>query len=136
METAEVTDILRGADRCPCGSGDTYGSCCGAILDGSKRAPTAEALMRSRYTAFCVGDVDHLLASWHPDTRPAELTLDADTRFFLLVVHGTSGGGPFDATGRVHFTAHYRTSAGKRGTQEEDSAFTRVGGRWVYVDAL
>src|SRR3954451_23601390 len=50
-------------DRCPCGSGDPFVECCGRYLDGGRVAPTAEALMRSRYPAFARRDVDHLLAS-------------------------------------------------------------------------
>ena len=92
--------------------------------------------MRSRYTAFCVGDVDHLRASWHPDTRPDDLIIDPETRFIRLIVHDTTGGGPFDTTGRVRFTAVYRTASGHLGELEENSTFTRVGGNWVYVDAL
>ncbi|MCK7637114.1 SEC-C domain-containing protein [Corynebacterium sp. P7202] len=130
-----MDDSIGDETRCPCGSGDVFDSCCGPILAGTRRAPTAEALMRSRYTAFRVGDVDHLNVSWHPDTRPVDLSIDPEISFIRLIVHDTTGGGPFDTTGRVHFTAVYRTATGERGTQEENSTFTRLDGRWVYVDA-
>ncbi|GEP69407.1 YchJ family protein [Cellulomonas soli] len=118
---------------CPCGSGDPWDACCGPVLDGSRAAATAEALMRSRYSAFAVGDRAYLLATWHPSTRPAELDLDDDVEWRRLTVLGTSAGGPWDETGTVEFVAAYRTSDG-RGRLHERSRFVREGGRWSYVD--
>ncbi|ATG51634.1 preprotein translocase subunit SecA [Brachybacterium vulturis] len=128
---------LPDASRCPCGSGDTYGACCGPVLRQERRAATAVALMRSRYTAFTVGDVDHLLRSWHRRTRPerAELTASpaAEVRWLRLDVLATSAGGPFDEAGTVEFTA---VSKGPRGRQQQHelSRFVRVDGSWFYVD--
>lgn len=117
---------------CPCGWGEPLGGCCGRYLSGGGAdAPTAEALMRSRYTAFALGDAAHLLRSWHPATRPADLDLDPDVQWRRLVVLGVERGSPFDDAGTVEFEAHYR-HGGRRGVQHELSAFTRVGGRWVY----
>ena len=59
---------------CPCGLGNSYETCCGPIHGGA-RAATALQVMRARYSAFAVGREDYLLASWHPDTRPAEVDL-------------------------------------------------------------
>ncbi len=87
--------------------------------------------MRSRYTAFALGDAGHLLRSWHPRTRPADLDLDPGVQWRRLVVLGSTAGSPFDDTGTVEFEAHYRQD-GRRGVQREDSLFGRVGGRWVY----
>lgn len=123
--------------RCPCGSGDTCGACCGPILRGRRRAATAAALMRSRYTAFALRDLEHLLGSWHPDTRPArdELaqSLTEEVRWLRLEVLATSGGGPFDDAGTVEFRA---ISKGPHGRQEqhEVSRFVREQGWWFYVD--
>ena len=119
--------------RCPCGSGLTFGDCCGPILAGGRVAATPEALMRSRFTAFAVGDTDHLLASWHPDTRPKSLALDDQTRWYRLDVESTSGGTPFEKTGEVGFTAYYRVEK-QRGTLRERSRFVRVDGAWFYLD--
>ena len=58
--------------RCPCGTGLTYGECCGKYHAGTN-APTAEALMRSRFSAFVTGDEAYLLRTWDPDTRPVTL---------------------------------------------------------------
>ncbi len=89
--------------------------------------------MRSRYTAFAVGDAGYLLRSWHPATRPADLELDPDRRWLFLEVQHTTAGGPFDRTGTVEFTAHYRDPAG-RGRLHEISRFTRAEGAWCYLD--
>jgi SEC-C motif-containing protein len=123
--------------RCPCGSGLSYGECCGPLHREEAAAPTAERLMRSRFSAFAVGDPAYLLRSWHPDTRPATLELDADTRWLWLEIVRTERGTERDADGVVEFRAKYRVDAsGGRasGVQHEVSTFTRVGGAWVYVD--
>src|SRR3712207_8451687 len=62
--------------RCPCGTGLPYAECCGRLHDGTATAGTAEQLMRSRDSAFAVGDPAYLLATWHPSTRPPSLDLD------------------------------------------------------------
>ncbi len=89
--------------------------------------------MRSRYTAYVVGDVDYLLRSWHPSTRPAELALDPDQRWLFLEIVGTQRGGPFDDNGTVEFIAHYKLD-GARDAMHELSTFVRVDGAWVYLD--
>jgi SEC-C motif domain protein len=123
--------------RCPCGSGDVFGACCGPVLRRERRAGTARALMRSRYTAFALRDLEHLLGSWHPRTRPAREELAAslaqDVRFTRLEVHGTVDGGPFDDEGTVEFTAFSRTPDGRQ-EQHEVSRFVREDGSWFYVD--
>lgn len=118
---------------CPCGWGEPYGRCCGALHRGEREATTAEALMRSRYSAFAVGDAAYLLRSWHPGTRPAALDLDDDVRWLHLAVTAVERGGPFDDEGVVAFEAVARAD-GRRHVQGERSRFVREGGRWVYVD--
>ena len=122
--------------RCPCTSGDTYEACCGPILDGTIAAPTAQRLMRSRFTAFATGDAAYLLRSWHPSTRPAELEFDSETRWIRLDIIETTAGGPFDSNGVVAFEAFYREGA-TRGSMRERSRFVRenAGGKraWMYV---
>ncbi|MEJ1092361.1 YchJ family protein [Microbacterium istanbulense] len=120
--------------RCPCTSGDVYGSCCGPLLAG-RRAPTAVRLMRSRYTAFALADADYLLRSWHPSTRPTSLELDEDVRWMRLDVVDHVTGGPFDDAGEVAFAAHYRHD-GERGVLQERSRFVREGGAWFYLDGV
>ncbi|MGO2004019.1 MULTISPECIES: YchJ family protein [Micrococcaceae] len=127
------------AARCPCLSGEVFGACCGPVhadrRAGGPGAATAEALMRSRYSAFVTGDRAYLLASWHPSTRPASLILDPSMIWRRLDIVDTVAGGPFDDTGIVEFAAHYRQD-GERGVQRERSTFLRVDGRWFYTAAV
>ncbi|MDR6866117.1 SEC-C motif-containing protein [Microbacterium resistens] len=120
--------------RCPCGTGDLFASCCGPIL-GGRPAPTAERLMRSRYTAFARRDEAYLLRSWHPSTRPSSLDLDDGVRWLGLEILGTEAGGPFDREGVVSFIARYRDGA-ERGALHEVSRFTREGREWRYLDGV
>ncbi|WP_448004344.1 YchJ family protein [Agromyces bauzanensis] len=125
---------LRSTDRCPCLSGERFGECCGRFLAGTADAPTAEQLMRSRYSAFVVGDSAYLLATWHPSTRPAELELDPALRWYRLDLVRRERGGPLDRDGVVEFRARYRHD-GERGELHEVSTFVRQDGRWRYVAA-
>ena len=121
--------------RCPCGTGLPYAECCGPRHDGSAPARTAEQLMRSRYSAFAVGDAAYLLATWHSSTRPRSLELAPGTRWTGLDVLATSGGGLLAGEGTVEFRAHSVHSGG-RGDQHEVSRFVREDGAWRYLDAL
>jgi SEC-C motif-containing protein len=125
--------VLANDTRCPCGTGLTYGECCGRFHAGQP-APTAEALMRSRFTAFVTGDANYLRSTWHPSRRPERLDLDADLVWQRLEVLGTTGT-PFDSTATVEFIAHFK-DADERGTLHENSEFVREQGRWFYVRAL
>lgn len=117
---------------CPCLSGEQYTECCGRFHRGDSDAPTAEQLMRSRYSAFVVLDTDYLLRTWHPDTRPAVLDLDPGVEWRRLDILATHRGGPLDIEGTVEFAAHYR-SDGERGVQRENSRFVRIDRRWLYL---
>lgn len=90
--------------------------------------------MRSRYTAFAVGNLPYLLRSWHLDTRPATLELDPATQWRRLDIVRTVRGGPLDTEGAVDFRAFYRQD-GAAGVLQETSRFVRQDGRWVYLDA-
>ena len=91
--------------------------------------------MRSRYSAFVVGDVPYLLRSWHSSTRPPDLQLDPDLVWTGLEILNTTDGSPFHTEGTVEFRAHY-TLDGRPAHQHENSHFTRENGTWVYVEAL
>lgn len=132
--TLQVMPAVTPESRCPCLSGETYGSCCLPLHRGEARATTATRLMRSRYSAFAVGDAAYLLETWDPATRPDTLELDPETRWYRLDIVGSTGGGLLDRTGTVTFEARYRHGA-EAGVQSEESRFRRVGDRWVYVDA-
>ncbi len=121
------------AQLCPCGTGNSVADCCGKYLEGSASAPTAETLMRSRYTAFALMDTDYLKRTWHPDHRPATLDLDPHQRWTGLEILSTERGSLFDSDGTVEFRAHYSYGT-ERGNLHERSRFARIDGRWLYVD--
>ena len=120
---------------CPCGSGAGYQVCCEPLHHGERQAETAEELMRSRYAAYSVGDADYLFRTWHPRTRPVDVTIDADLTWRGLEIADIVAGGVEDDHGEVEFTARYEDSAGE-GAMHELSQFERRAGRWFYVTGV
>ncbi len=123
---------------CPCGSGRSYESCCQPYVTGIAAAPTAEALMRSRYTAFTVQAIDYLRDTLAPERQDrfnrAETEMWAtQSEWQGLDILAVEAGGPDDETGRVAFRARYRFED-KDEAHLELSRFRRENGRWVYVD--
>ncbi|MBZ9643529.1 YchJ family protein [Streptomyces sp. PSKA30] len=126
---------------CPCGLAETYEMCCGRFLPqsrtsstggtptGAASAPTAEALMRSRYSAFVKRDEAYLLRTWHPRTRPPRVEFEPGMRWTGLEILDTGDGTAFHTTGTVTFRASF-----KGGALHERSRFERVDGAWMYVD--
>ncbi|MDH6448764.1 MULTISPECIES: YchJ family metal-binding protein [unclassified Streptomyces] len=114
---------------CPCGLQETYDNCCGRFHRGESAAPTPEALMRSRYSAFVKLEREYLLRTWHPRTRPGSLDLDAGMRWTGLEILDTTDGSAFHSSGTVTFRASF-----KGGSLHERSRFERVDGAWVYLD--
>jgi len=90
--------------------------------------------MRSRFSAFAVGDVAYLRRTWHTRVRPGHLTLDETVRWYRLDILATTRGGVDDTEGTVEFRAYFRSDDGP-GSQHEVSRFVRERSRWVYVDA-
>jgi len=118
---------------CPCGSGVPYDGCCGPLHDNRAQATTAEQLMRSRYSAYALGRLDHVFRTWHPATRPTEVEPVPGLTWTGLTVRCTELGQPGDDDGIVEYDAAYRTAAGP-GVQHERSHFARRAGRWLYRD--
>jgi SEC-C motif-containing protein len=116
---------------CPCGSLKTYERCCQRCHDGETPAD-AEALMRSRYTAFVLKLEAYLLATWHPRTRPPSLTLEQSPRRWLGLKVQRHEAETAD-TAIVEFVARYKAS-GRVHEVREASRFVREGGRWLYVE--
>ncbi|WP_343650607.1 YchJ family metal-binding protein [Stenotrophomonas sp.] len=125
------------AETCPCGLAAPYAACCGRYHAG-EAAPDAERLMRSRYSAYVRQQADYLRQTWHPDTRPAELSLDdapgQRTHWLGLTVHEHTVTGA--DTAEVRFTARYRIGGGSAVKMIEHSRFQRIEGRWYYLDAV
>lgn len=91
--------------------------------------------MRSRYSAFHVGDEGYLLRTWHPSTRPPRIDFDAGLSWQRLEILQTSAGSFLDTEGTVRFRAHY-VERGRAGQMEEDSRFVVQDGAWLYVGPL
>jgi len=117
------------SSACPCGSGRKLEACCGLYLAGAP-APDAEALMRSRYSAYVLGRHDYLLATWHASTRPATLG-GTSLHWIGLQIVRTSVASAQEAG--VEFVASYADKGKGRGLHEA-SRFLREGGQWFYVD--
>lgn len=92
--------------------------------------------MRSRYSAFALGDAGYLLETWDPATRPDELDLDPGVEWRRLLIRDTTAGGPEDRTGRVAFTAVARGPEGRLELHERSRFVRSAAGRWVYVDGV
>ena len=121
---------------CPCGSGLTYNQCCRVYHDG-KAAPTAQALMRSRYSAYVLGNGAYLHRSWHSSSRPSKKSLMqfSPTTWLGLEIVRTEQGLETDTHGLVEFIARYRTPVAGEETLHELSQFVREAGRWYYLAA-
>lgn len=122
---------------CPCCSLQPYAECCEPYLSGKAPAPTAEALMRSRYTAYVEGEVDYLVATHHPSQRrmgdrdQLQQSCQTTTWQGLSILEVTQGQ-PTDDTGTVEFVALYGTTA--LAQLHEKSRFVKHRGRWLYLD--
>jgi SEC-C motif domain protein len=123
---------------CPCGSELEYDHCCGPYLGGEKTPPTAEALMRSRYTAYTRGDIDYIANTLARDQRGAFDRVAAKTwatqaKWLSLKIHFVDGGQPGDTEGVVAFIATYERDS-KTVAHQEVSQFRRgERGAWLFV---
>lgn len=116
---------------CPCGRAAKYEQCCG-VYHANVAAPTPEALMRSRYSAYVLGLTDYLAATWHASTRPTDLDLSDDAAVKWLGLKLDFANEQADQ-GEVHFVARYK-AGGKAHRLSEKSRFVRENGRWFYLD--
>ena len=118
---------------CPCESGKNYENCCQPYVEQIVDAPTAEALMRSRYSAFSVKNEAYLRYSWHPDTCPKNIHLNEKISWLGLKIIKTIAGNETDKNGAVEFVARSKNN-GKASRLHEISRFSRFNHRWVYLD--
>ena len=122
--------------NCPCGTGKSYDECCAPYHLGAQIPPTAEALMRSRYSAYALKRADYLLTTWHPDTRPKSLDLqDSSTKWVGLKIRFTEAGLQNDQKGIVEFVACYQNNSSP-GELHEKSYFVRMDSRWFYHNGI
>lgn len=128
--------VISKTSKCPCGSALKYIKCCGQYIKQNNKPLTAEALMRSRYTAYVLKNEAYLLNSWHGSTRPRTLDLDRDQSEWLkLEVLKTEAGNSNNIEGVVEFIAYFKTQ-GKRNKIHEVSQFLKENNQWYYVDGM
>jgi len=125
---------------CPCGTGKPYSRCCEPLHNGTEIAETAEQLMRSRYSAFAVENVDYLVKTHDKATRSKRLRQELESsmgevKWLRLEVMQTTAGQAGDIEGTVQFTAHYIEN-GRPGKMTELSIFTKRKGVWYYVEEV
>ena len=122
---------------CPCGLSGAYARCCGRYHAGAfhLQAPTPEALMRSRYSAYALGVRQYVLDTWHPSTRPEHMErFDADVKWLGLTVKRAWIVSP--DVGFVEFVARSKSPGGGPAHRlSEVSRFVFVDGCWQYLGA-
>ncbi len=123
---------------CPCGTGKEYEECCLPIIKGEGKAATAEALMRSRYSAYANAEVEFLIHSVHPRKRHSmeEKNIrdwSEKSKWHGLEIISTEKGGPEDSEGTVEFIAHYSQGENKV-DHHETAAFKKEDDTWFFVD--
>lgn len=90
--------------------------------------------MRSRYSAFVLGNETYLLATWHPRTRPASISFESQQKWLGLKIVDTNQSDSNAA--EVEFIARYRVGGGSASRLHERSRFVRENDRWLYVDGV
>ncbi len=124
--------------RCPCGSGKPFAFCCEPFIEGKKSAPTAETLMRSRYTAFVMGAIDYLVDTTAPEKRDIiDREIIAEqvkvTVWTGLTILDTKEGQRGDKSGMVEFEAAFELPDEQCVLHEKSNFYARDG-KWFYVD--
>ncbi|WP_456452186.1 YchJ family protein [Hydrogenimonas sp.] len=121
---------------CPCGSGEPYIECCGRYIEGMAYAPTAEALMRSRFTAYVKGDLQYLVdTDFHEVDTEATKAWMQSAKFTKLEILKVYRGKALDKKGRVEFKAYF-VEEGEEKVHHELSDFEKYKGKWYYSGGL
>jgi SEC-C motif domain protein len=124
---------------CACGSGNQYKECCEKYITGQENAPTAESLMRSRYTAFTNGSIDYLFDTHHESTQD---TLDRteveawskDSEWESLTIKNVEKGQTADTNGSVEFIAEFKIDSVLQKHHEKASFKKEDDGKWYFQD--
>jgi SEC-C motif-containing protein len=121
-------------NTCFCCSQKSFESCCKPYLDGTQHAPTAEALMRSRYSAYVLHEVDYLMTTTHPSqlkfhSKEETLRWSVSNQWLKLeIINATSH--------IVEFKAYFIGTTLKNQIHHERSTFRFENNRWLYVDGV
>lgn len=129
--------LMTPTEPCPCGKKLSYHECCGPLHQGQAQAETAEQLMRSRYAAFCQGEVDYLLTTLHPSKRSEsdQFSLQntvENCQWLKLELLEIAAGSADDSAGFVEFVAYFKDKEIR--ALRERSRFLKENGVWFYVD--
>lgn len=124
---------------CVCGLGDSTETHCLPVIKGQKLAETAEELMRARYAAYALGDVDFILASHTPEAgkdvdRKSTEAWSRSSTWLGLEVLSTEAGGKDDERGTVEFVARYKVK-NVAVDHRERAHFEKRNGKWLFADA-
>jgi len=125
---------------CYCNSQKSYSECCEPFISNIAVAKTAEQLMRSRYTAFVLANINYLMNSHHPSTRPTKerraiLKWTKSVHWMGLHIVSTKAGSELDTEGWVEFKATYMED-NKAGCIHENSYFVKENGKWLYKSGV
>ncbi len=125
--------------NCYCCSGETFENCCRPFIGGTAKPFTAEQLMRSRYSAYVVVNVEYIIKTTHPSVRKTyDLTTISDwatsSIWQKLEIISTAGGSKNDKKGTVEFKAYYLDSDSQPNIHHEHSMFVKELGRWFFMD--
>ena len=128
--------ILNTNDECLCGSGINYAACCQPFHLGQRCPVTAEALMRSRYSAYVLRNAEYLQQTWDSTKRPEAIDFSRETITWLrLEITDEKKGSAKDTKGVVTFKAFY-SQDGEDCVMNEISRFTKKAGQWFYLDGV
>lgn len=122
---------------CLCGSGLEYDRCCALLHSGAESAATAEALMRSRFTAYAQQNEAYLLTTWDSAKRPVNIDFSKEdnVEWNRLEIVGKRKGGEKDSKGIVEFKAYYLLED-EEYAMHEISRFVKKSGKWLYLDGM
>ena len=121
-------------NNCACGSNTEYAQCCGRYIDGEANAPTAESLMRSRYTAYTRADINYIADTMTKPLNRKQAKIWAKNSTWLgLTILNTKAGLANDRIGWVEFLAELEDKHGKQQLHEL-SEFHKINGKWIYVN--
>jgi SEC-C motif-containing protein len=127
---------LNNSTLCLCGSGIAYQQCCEPYHFGEKIPATAEALMRSRYTAYVLRNAVYLQETWDATRRPEKIDFSRENIDWLrLEITEIKKGEIKDSKGVVAFKAFY-SQDDEEHVMNEISRFTKINGRWFYLDGV
>ncbi len=124
--------------ECPCGSNKNYSECCELFINGSSRPATCEDLMRSRYTAYALHEIDYIIDTISPKRlheydREAISSWSESAEWAKLDILECKDGGVDDEKGEVEFQAYYALEKGIE-CHHELASFTKIDGKWFFED--